>query len=173
MQFLCQEKGRGRVLNIDPSQFGSTDICQKCLESTVAVGTTITGRPPHRSVQARLRIRLLPWMGSGKACIRVGMQNAGLRNPPRQQRGETIPPHLCPLAATDENAPPQPANAPAEDAQLGRVTRNGMVLVVAQHNLAKPCTDRGRTMMLSAGISRSPDRVETRRTREVLFVNSQ
>src|SRR5579864_8291899 len=33
---------------------------------TVAVGTAITGRPPHRSVQARLRIRLLPWMGSGK-----------------------------------------------------------------------------------------------------------
>src|SRR6266849_1755409 len=69
--------------------------------SVVAVGTTITGRPPHRSVQARLRIRLLPWMASGKACIGVGMQNAGLRNPPRQQRGETIPPHLCPLTATD------------------------------------------------------------------------
>jgi hypothetical protein len=78
------------------------------------------------------------------------MQNAGLRNPPRQQRGETIPPHLGPLTATYENAPPQPANASAEDAQLGRVTRNGMVLVVAQHNLAKPCTDLGRTMMLPA-----------------------
>ena len=72
------------------------------------------------------------------------MQNAGLRNPPRQQRGETIPPHLSPLTATYENAPPQPANASAEDAQLGRVTRNGVVLVVAQHNLAKPCTDLGR-----------------------------
>jgi hypothetical protein len=117
---------------------------------SVAVGTTITDRPPHRSVQARLRIRLLPWMTGGEACIRVGMQNAGLRNPPRQQRGETIPPHLCPLTATDENAPPQPANASAKDAQLGRVTRNGMVLVVAQHNLAKPCTDLGRTMMLPA-----------------------
>ena len=68
---------------------------------TLAVGTTIAGRPPHRSVQARLRIRLLPWMGGGEACIRVGMQNAGLRNPPSQQRGETIPPHLCPLTATD------------------------------------------------------------------------
>ena len=52
-------------------------------------------------------------MASGKACIGVGMQNAGLRNPPRQQRGETIPPHLCPLTATYENAPPQPANASA------------------------------------------------------------
>ena len=31
-----------------------------------------------------------------------------------------------------------------------RAPRNSMVLVVAQHNLAKPFTDRGHTMMLSA-----------------------
>ena len=37
-----------------------------------------------------------------------------------------------------------------EDAQLRRVPWNNMVLVVAQHNLAKPFTDRGHTMMLSA-----------------------
>ena len=78
------------------------------------------------------------------------MQNAGLGNPPIEDWGETIPPHLCALTATDQDAPPQPANATLKDAQLSRVPRNGMVLVVAQHNLAKPCTDRGRTMMLSA-----------------------
>jgi hypothetical protein len=68
---------------------------------TVAVGTTIADRPPHRSVQARLRIRLLPGMSSGEASIRIGMQNAGLRNPPEQERGETIPSHLCALTATN------------------------------------------------------------------------
>jgi hypothetical protein len=67
----------------------------------VAVGTTIADRPPHRSVQARLRIRLLPRMSSGEASIRIGMQNAGLRNPPEQERGETIPSHLCALTATN------------------------------------------------------------------------
>ena len=36
---------------------------------TVAVGTTIADRPPHRSVRARLRIRLLPRMSSGKVCL--------------------------------------------------------------------------------------------------------
>src|SRR5205809_3349517 len=46
----------------------------------------------------------------------------------------------------NRHAPPQSANATTEDAQLSRVTRNCMVLVV-QHNLAKPCTDLGRTMM--------------------------
>src|SRR5260370_33440433 len=35
---------------------------------TVAVGTTIADRPPRRSVRARLRIRLLPWMNGGETC---------------------------------------------------------------------------------------------------------
>jgi hypothetical protein len=78
------------------------------------------------------------------------MQNAWARNPPVQERIETIPAHLCALAASDQNAPPEPANAATKDAQLSRVTRNGVVSVVAQHNLAKPHTDLGRTMMLSA-----------------------
>jgi hypothetical protein len=69
--------------------------CRVAAPIAVAVGTTIADRPPHRSVQARLRIRLLPWMGSGEACIRVGLQNAGLRNPPGQDWGETSPSHLC------------------------------------------------------------------------------
>jgi hypothetical protein len=41
----------------------------------VAVGTTIADRPPHRSVRAPLRIRLLLWMSGGKARIRIRMQN--------------------------------------------------------------------------------------------------
>jgi hypothetical protein len=68
---------------------------------TLAVGTTITGRPPHRSVRARLRIRLLPRMNGVKALVGIGMQNTGLRNPPIQQWVETIPSHLRALAATD------------------------------------------------------------------------
>src|SRR5260370_41984302 len=67
----------------------------------VAVGTTIADRPPHRSVQARLRIRLLSGMSGGKAGIRIRMQNTGLRNPPVQERDETIPSHLGALTATD------------------------------------------------------------------------
>src|SRR5712664_2779812 len=74
---------------------------RKAKDSIVAVGTTIADRPPHRSVQARLRIRLLSWMCGGKAGIRVRMQNTGLRNPPVQERDETIPSHLGALTATD------------------------------------------------------------------------
>src|SRR5713226_7224260 len=89
-------------------------------------------------------------MTGGEACIRIRMQSAGLGNPPVQDWGETGPAHLRALAATDKDAPPQPANATLTAAQLRRVPRNGMVLVVAQHTLAKPGTDRGRAMMLPA-----------------------
>src|SRR5438552_14499140 len=128
----------------------ASELRRDLVRIIVAVGTTITDRPPPRSVRARLRIRLLPWMTSGEACIRIGMQNAGLWNPPVEDWGKTIPSHLCALTATDQNAPPQPANATLKDAQLSRVPRNGMVLVITQHNLPKPCTDLGRAMMLPA-----------------------
>jgi hypothetical protein len=43
-------------------------------------------------------------MSGGEAGIRIGMQNAGLRNPPIEDWGETIPSHLCALTATDQDA---------------------------------------------------------------------
>src|SRR5258708_16436515 len=73
---------------------------------TVAVGTTITDRPPHRSVLARLRIRLLRRMSGVEACIGIGVQNSGWRNPPVQDWGEAFPPHLCALTTADENTLP-------------------------------------------------------------------
>ena len=69
--------------------------------ATVAVGTTITDRPPHRSVRARLRIRLLPKMNGVEALVGIGMQDMGVWNPPAEQWVETIPSHLRALTATD------------------------------------------------------------------------
>jgi hypothetical protein len=37
---------------------------------------------PHRSVRARLRLRLLPRMNGVEALVGIRMQNARLRNPP-------------------------------------------------------------------------------------------
>ena len=73
---------------------------------TVAVGTIITDRPPHRSVRARLRIRLLRRMSGVEACIGIGVQNAGWRNPPVQDWGKTCPTHLRTLTAADQNTLP-------------------------------------------------------------------
>jgi hypothetical protein len=69
--------------------------------ATVAVGTTITDRPPHRSVHARLRIRLLPRMNGVEALVGIRMQNTWVRNPPVEQWVETVPSHLRALAATN------------------------------------------------------------------------
>ena len=60
----------------------------------VAVGAAIADRFPHRSVRARLRIRLLPAMNGVEALIGIGMQNTRLRNPPVEHWVETIPAYL-------------------------------------------------------------------------------
>jgi hypothetical protein len=70
-------------------------------KQTVAVGTTIADRPPHRSVQARLRTRLLPRMSGGEAGVGIGVQNAGLGNPPIQDGEVTSPAYLAALTATN------------------------------------------------------------------------
>jgi len=110
---------------------------------TVAVRTTITDRPPHRSVRARLRIRLLRRMSGVEACIAIGVQNSWWRNPPVQDWGQTFPTHLCALTAADQNTLPWPAHAKFEDAQLSRVPRNGVVLVITQHDLPEPRESEG------------------------------
>jgi hypothetical protein len=79
-------------------------VCNICI--TVAAGTTITDRPSHRSVRARLRIRLLRRMSGVEACIGIGVQNAGWRNPPVQDWGQTFRTHLCALTAADQNTLP-------------------------------------------------------------------
>src|SRR6266487_2175568 len=77
------------------------DVLEARVFSAVAVGTTITDRPPHRSVHARLRIRLLPRMNGVEALVGIRMQNTWVRNPPVEQWVETVPSHLCALTATN------------------------------------------------------------------------
>ena len=65
----------------------------------VAVGTTITDRPPHRSVRARLRIRLPPRMTGVKTLHRIRMDNAGDWNPSVHEAVEPIHGDPAALAA--------------------------------------------------------------------------
>jgi len=55
-------------------------------------------------------------MSGVEASIRIGVQNAGWRNPPVQDWGKTLPPHLGALAAADQNTLPEPAHAKLKDA---------------------------------------------------------
>jgi hypothetical protein len=51
----------------------NTSLHDREAQIIVAVGTTIADRPPHESVRARVRTRLLPRMSSGEAHIRIGV----------------------------------------------------------------------------------------------------
>lgn len=78
---------------------GQTFTLSKCILSC-------SGRDAHRwappgqiRTSAIERIRLLRWMSSVEACIRLGMQNTGFGNPSIQEWRKSLPPHLCSLAA--------------------------------------------------------------------------
>src|SRR5215470_4111570 len=58
---------------------------------------------PHRSVRARLRIRLLPRMNGVEAFIGVRMQNTRLWNPPVEQWVETVPSEFGRFASETES----------------------------------------------------------------------
>ncbi len=80
------------------------------------------------------------------------MQGRGIHRV--QERVKTLPSHLRALTAADENAPPQPADATTKDAQLSRVARNGMVLVVSP---AQPFEARHRPRSYDAcGVEAQP-----------------
>ena len=100
-------------------------------KSFVAVGMPIAWHPPHKTVRARLRIRLPPWMCGDKACIRIRMQDTRGRNPSVEERIEPLPTHIAALTATDQYHPPQPAKPMPKDLQLRHVTRNRVISVIA------------------------------------------
>src|SRR5713101_8317601 len=104
----------------------------------VAVGTTIAGRPPHRTVRAPLCIRLPPWMSGDEVFQRIGMQDAGHWYPAREDRVETIPRQHAALTTATKYQPPQSAQALPEDTQPVEVSRDRMVSVVAHNNLMQP-----------------------------------
>src|SRR5215469_1867573 len=81
-------------------------------------------------------------MSGEKAYDRIGMQNAGCWEPVSGDSGDPIPLHGLLTAATQSKPPHAPQSLP-KDTQLIDVTRDCVVLVIASHNLAEPCTDFG------------------------------
>src|ERR1700726_508237 len=75
----------------------------------VAVGMPIARHPPHKTVRARLRIRLPPRMCGVKAFHGIRMQNTRERNPSVEEQLEPLPTHVAALTAMDQHVPPQSA----------------------------------------------------------------
>ncbi len=90
---------------------------------------------PH---ERHYRMRLLSWMNGVKADARVRMKNTRLGEPPHLQLPHSRPVQVSPLAATDENLPPQPSNPPAEYVKTIGVARYRVIVEVALHNRPEP-----------------------------------
>jgi hypothetical protein len=80
-------------------------------------------------------------MSGGEAPIGIGMQNARDWNPTVEQRGDPLPRHAGPLTATDENVSPKPAQPMHKQMKPISVTRDRVILVIAQRDLLKPWTE--------------------------------
>src|ERR1035437_3840428 len=117
----------------------------------VAVGTTITDRPPHRSVRARLA-HTAPTLDTGvKTGAGVRMQDSGERNPAIEEPVQVAPVDFAALAPANQRVPPQKAQPMPEQTQRWTISRNRKVLVVARHHTLQPLPDqRGRLMHLPA-----------------------
>src|SRR5262245_5471104 len=81
---------------------------------TLAVGTIITDRPPHRSRTCSFTHTLLPRLRDVETLPGMGSQNTSWGNPPVHQWGELLPSNLRAFASADQNAPPEPADATPE-----------------------------------------------------------
>ena len=69
------------------------------------------------------------------------MENARDCNPAVEQRVEPLPRHAGPLTAADENVSPQSAQPMHKQMKPLGVTWDRVVLVIAQRDLSKPCTE--------------------------------
>jgi len=93
------------------SSFAPTRVPHRCrnpgtagpwLRSLIAVGTALAGGPPHRSQRAELP-HWAPALGRGsKAHLRIRVQDAGWRQPSRDEAVHPLPRQPVPLAAAPQ-----------------------------------------------------------------------
>src|SRR5881409_241208 len=90
----------------------------------VGVGIRVAPNPLHRSGQAALPHPALALGDDGKAHVRVGMTDASGWKPASDITRHPLPGQVMDLAASLEDAPPQPANRHAEAAERATVARH-------------------------------------------------
>jgi hypothetical protein len=92
----------------------------------IAVGTLITGRPPHRTVRAAF-LRRVPRVSDGEALIGPGVKDAGRREKFVSELGDPFPGCLVPLAAPPQRAIPESRDMGTEHQQSAEVCRRCVV----------------------------------------------
>src|SRR5689334_10727975 len=101
--------------------------CHPAPRNGVAVGTALTGGPPHGSRRAELPHRA-PASGSGcEAHVRVGMHHTDLRKPPSCVSAHPRPGDPTALAAPPKRPPPVQADLVPEGRYRVGIARHGVV----------------------------------------------
>src|ERR1035437_2906625 len=81
---------------------------------------------------------LLSWMNGVKTNSGVRMLHTRSWDPPLHQSSHSRPIQVTPLAATNQNLPPQPSHPPAEYAEAIGVARHRVIVEVASHDRLEP-----------------------------------
>src|ERR1700694_5243661 len=142
-----------------PQLTGSAETVRSGIRLSVAVGTSIADRPPHRSVRALLRIRLPLRMIGVEALHRIRMEHVSDWNPSIHEPGEPGQGDTASWAAARWRSPPAPTKPPSENMQPRQVAGHSVVLVITRNDLSEPLAD-GRNRVMAAAFQLGFDRFE-------------
>src|SRR5262245_53337819 len=110
----------------------------RSLAGTIAVGTRITPRPPHRSVRARLRHTAPTLGGDGKTNAWPWVKDLGLREEVSGQLWHPFPRKAVLLTAAPQRAEPEARHMVAKGAECRIVGRHGVIGEIAPYDLRQP-----------------------------------
>src|SRR4249919_3579726 len=109
---------------------------------TVAVGTLIAERPPHRSRRALLTHRALPSDGGVEAVTRHWVSYADRWEEAVGDANKGVPFEMCGLASPPQRLQPAPAHLLPEPPEALVVARHREVIQVPIEHLPYPCAGR-------------------------------
>jgi hypothetical protein len=104
----------------------------------IAVGTALTGGPPHRSQRALLT-HWAPASGTNvKASLGVSMRDTNRGQPAVHQAAHSFPRHAVVLAPAREREEPAPGRLLSELPNRANVAGHGVVGAVTTHHACQP-----------------------------------
>ena len=115
-----------------------SDLAIQFLLCLVAVGTALSGCPPHRSVRAELphtALTLGVWRRSARSDTDAG---SGDWESSDRRAAEPLPRHPMPLASSPQRTKPQAHCLTPEDLQPAMVAGDCMVVEVPLHHAPQP-----------------------------------
>ncbi len=134
-------EGRSRRKRLPcPRQYSMTPKRNGILRA-VAVGTALTGRPPHRSQRAGLPHWAPALDSDGESVDRIWVADSRFREPAVDVLLHAVPGDVGLVTAEVQGALPEPSDTPAKAVQRSNVERHAAVPHVSFHDTSEPLPD--------------------------------